>query len=132
MALLTGLSPLSSSVHQLVEDLDLTAKTWPTYAHQQTEKIESCGASGEGATDVVKRSWESFTEILGGQVDFCWVEKRAGVGESSLLAQRNSMSWRMVLRKEVACSKWRGMETRWRRTCQPGLKNWCKNLSWGF
>lgn len=49
---------------------------------------------GEGATNVVKRSWGNLTEILGGWIDFYWVEKRAGVGERGVSAQRNARGWR--------------------------------------
>lgn len=109
MALLTGLSHLPSSAHPLVWDVDSMIKTWATQVHQQTEKIESCGALEEGATNVVKRSWESITLIPGGQIDFYWVKKkRAGVRGSGLSVERNCKCWRMALLTECICKEERG------------------------
>lgn len=49
---------------------------------------------GKGATNVVERSQENFTAILGGRIDFYWVEKRAWVGERILSTQKNAREWR--------------------------------------
>lgn len=57
VALPTGLSPLPSTAHHLVWDLEPPTKTWQTHVYQQTEKTESRGALAEGATDVVERCW---------------------------------------------------------------------------
>lgn len=51
MALFTGLSPLTFSVHQLIWDLDSTTKTCLPMCTNRKDRV-----LGEGATDVVKRT----------------------------------------------------------------------------
>lgn len=90
MARLTRPSPLPSSAHHLV--LNPRTKTLQTHVHRQTDKTGSCGALGEGVTSVVKRSWENFTEILGGWGDFYWVKKRAGGGKKEACRHKGIVS----------------------------------------
>lgn len=91
VALLTGLSHLPSSAHQIVWDMDSIIKTWVTQMHQQTEKIESCEAL-ERATDVVERRWECVTLIPGVQINFYWVKKkRKGRGGGKWLVNGNKL-----------------------------------------